>query len=154
MDDDWIEIDRIDVSGLIGGKLGQPDHQVGERFRVRRRQAAKRSENLRAFEAVEQRACGNDIEGYRGQRDIAQRFDQNAAEADHQQQSPGRVAVDAENDFASRRRHRLHQDAVDLRRRRIPIGGGEHILVGHAHPISSGEIQSNGAGLGFVRDIG
>ena len=62
MDDDWIEIDRIDVIGMIGGKLGQPDHQVGERFRVRRRQAAKRSENLRAFEAVEQRACGNDID--------------------------------------------------------------------------------------------
>jgi hypothetical protein len=55
MDDDWIEIDRIDVIGMIGGKLGQPDHQLGERFRVRRRQAAKRSENLRAFEAVEQR---------------------------------------------------------------------------------------------------
>ena len=24
MDDDWIEIDRIDVIGMIGGKLGQP----------------------------------------------------------------------------------------------------------------------------------
>jgi hypothetical protein len=54
MDDDWIEIDRVDVIGTIGGKLGQPDHQVDERFRVRRRQAAKRSENLRAFEAVDE----------------------------------------------------------------------------------------------------
>jgi hypothetical protein len=66
MDDDWIEIDRIDVIGMIGGKLGQQDHQVSERFRVRRRQAAKRAENPRAFEAVEQRVCGNDIERYRG----------------------------------------------------------------------------------------
>src|ERR1700726_4143659 len=29
MDDDWIEIDRIDVISMIGGKLGQPDHQLG-----------------------------------------------------------------------------------------------------------------------------
>ena len=140
MDYDRIEIDRGNVVGMVGRKLRQPDHEVGERRGVRRRHAAIALEQLGALEAADQRAGGGVIERHGSERDIAQRLDQNAAEADHQQQSPRRVAADPENDLAPGRRHRLHQHAVDVRRRRVALGGGQHTVVSRAHDVGAGEI--------------
>ena len=94
------------------------------------------------------------IERHRRERHVAERLDQNAAEANHQQQSPGGIAVDAENDLATGRRHRLHQHAVDMRRRRVLPGCGEHAIIGRAHGFSPGKTERDRTGLGLVRDVG
>ena len=153
MHDHRIEIDLGNIVGMVGGKPRQRDHQVGERLDVRRRRAAVAAEHLRASEAAEQGARGGLIERHRRQRHIAERLDQHAAEPGHQHQAPCRVAIDAENDFAAGRRHRLHQHAVDARRRRMTLGGCEHAIIGRAHRIGAGEIQGDGAGFGLVRNI-
>ena len=91
------------------------------------------------------------IERHRRQRDVAERLDQYAAEPDHQQRTPVRIAVDAEDDFASGRRHRLHQDAVDARVRRVSFRGGEHTLVSSARAVV-GNIERHRARFGLVRN--
>jgi ClpX C4-type zinc finger len=62
--------------------------------------------------------------------------------------------VDLQAEAEEEEPHSSRTTPASPHRQCIPLGGGEHILVGHAHPISSGEIQSNAAGLGFVRNIG
>ena len=93
------------------------------------------------------------IERYGRERHVADCLDQNAPEADHQQRPPSRIAVDAENDLATRRCHWLHEDAIDARRRRITFGGGQHPMIAVTDGIAT-KVQSDRAGFSFVRDVG
>src|SRR5207245_1109430 len=56
-----------------------------------------------------------DAERHRGESDIAQDLDMDPAEPDHQHRAEIGVAADPEDNVVAGPRHRLNEDAVDLR---------------------------------------
>jgi hypothetical protein len=116
--------------------------------------AAHAVEERRALELTDQfqRLVGVDRD--RGEGDVAQDFDVNAAEPDHQHRAKGRVARDAEDDLMTSRRHGLHQDTLDCGVRARRLRARQHPLVAVAHSGVARNAEDYGAGLGLVEDVG
>ena len=95
VDDDRVQVDFVDMVGVVGGKARQGGDQFGERCAVGRRGAAHAVEQSRALKFGEQgkRLVGDDR--HRRESDIAQDLDMDAAEPDHQHRAEIGVAGDA-----------------------------------------------------------
>ncbi len=73
-----------------------------------------------------------------------------AAEPDHQHRTEIRVATDAEDDLVARRRHFLHEHALDRGAGMGRLRISQHPRVGVAHRAVAMHPQRHGAGFGLV----
>ena len=110
------------------------------------RRAAPRSSSSRASASVR-------AERYGGKGHVAQHFDMDAAEPDHQHRPEIGVAGDAENDLEAGRRHLLHQHALDRRVGWAAAAFAMHPRVGLAHRGLALDPECDRAGFGLVGDV-
>ena len=139
---------------MIGGEARQCRDQLGQRRTVGRRRPSYSAEQRRSLELVNegQGLLLPDRDWREG--DVAQNFDMDAAEPDHQHRAESGIPRDAEDDFAPRRRHRLDQDAVDDSFRERLFGAPQHPFVGFAYGRFAEKAKREAACLGLVGDIG
>ena len=89
----------------------------------------------------------------RGQRGVFKHLYQHPAQPNHDQRAEQWIVTRADDHLDALRHHRLHQHAVDPRRRRHLFGVRHHRRVASAHFVSVAHVEADHAGLGLVRQI-
>ena len=142
------------LSLMIAGETRNFADDIGEFVDIDGRHTA---EPLQQFETLQ--AAQHIVRLVRGdgcgkQRTVFQQFDENAAQSDDDEGAEERVVTRADHQFHALRHHRLHEHAVDARRRGDFRGVGHDGGVGRAHIFRRAQIQTDDTGFGFVRQVG
>ena len=87
-------------------------------FQVHRLGAAKALQHPLRLQLAQHAARFARVDRREPHRRVLQQFDEDAAEADDDHRAELRVDARADHDLGARRHHRLHEHAVDARRRR------------------------------------
>ena len=80
-----------------------------------------------------------------------QHFGENAAQSSQQDRTPLRIAPRAHNQFRTRRRHALHEHALEGEARLFPRKVAQHTLPCLQHLPFILKIQNHASGVGLVR---
>ena len=144
----------------LGDLLAQPRRQqrnlrdqLRQRGDIRLRRAAKSVQQRRGLEFGQHRGGFRRAHRRRAIDHIPEQFGGDAAEADHDHRTEGRVLQRADDDLDALFRHRADQHALDRRIRPVLAGIVQQRLIGQEHLALGRDVDADAADFALVRDI-